>query len=777
MRAVAAAAQACRPEPNAVLQSVLSSDPRRRAAAAGESSLFNFSHTDPLDLGLPSQLLDEDDTVLVLMHVNVTNSGGQDVVINSQAYQLGADGRGLSGDLTIVAELRATDAFFSRAGPSTGRAGDETILVVLRGTVRISADAGPVMCVVTGEDGRQSLQPALLDTPPLDACVVGVCEQRIVCKVPPSPSDATVTVEVSVGGSVLTTDSYTFTHVSHPTPTRFSNSRGPAGGGSLIEMEADGPFRDVGRWYVQLGDRVAPGRLVGRNTLQFFTPALGVAHVGKLAVLLGTKPARLHDTGADFELQQMVEIQNILPTHGAVEGGTPVAVIGGPFRGGNLTLCQFGSEVVQALFYNTSQVVCYPPVSRLRAPSVVELRVSVNGGLDFDSNVLSYEYRTPIQLFRVHPVAASQRGGSTVTVLGANLGADLFCVFDGLETRATTLSSSLATCLTPVHAPANVSFQLTTNHAERTPPLLFEFQRALVVSSILLEPTLHHSTDYGPRVDGTIVGGALLHIHGSDFSAAADKRGYLTCQFSEVTQQPARNNNTHNFTSVLVRRPVHYTPAKFLAADHVVCASPAHYPGDLEVTLSNNALDFVKPDPFNPAAKLIMTHVRADVHYVVPTHGPQTYATTVLIHGLNFPNSRNMTCTAGSFVAVAVWIHPQLLSCELGPHEFPGSFELLVSVVRHPPSPRTCCVMYQKSHQFFLSWLKLVLVGIQSLLRDNFLRSLQDNFNLWDSQKNISGVMADNSASRPTIKTRATERQNHCRDHLKSQILRVQVVN
>ncbi|KAH8060378.1 hypothetical protein JL720_13541 [Aureococcus anophagefferens] len=127
-----------------------------------------------------------------------------------------------------------------------------------------------------------------------------------------------------------------------------------------------------------------------------------------------------------------------------------------------------------------------PTVDKLAA-GCCEVALSFNGGADFSRNAdptaVVFSRDVSAIVTRLHPAFGPARGGTEVTVFVAGSaglsgyassmappdGALLWCVFGGVETRATYVNDTACTCVAPQHAPAVAAVEVVAHaYAEKS---------------------------------------------------------------------------------------------------------------------------------------------------------------------------------------------------------------------------------------------------------------------------------------------------------------------
>jgi hypothetical protein len=205
----------------------------------------------------------------------------------------------------------------------------------------------------------------------------------------------------------------------------------------------------------------------------------------------------------EYEYLEKSRVALLLPSRGAVTGGSLVSVTGSGFREAGLR-CRFGTEEVHgAQFVSSTVVACVAPGS-MSGVGTVAVEVSVNDGSDFTSDRVEFLYETIATVTSVRPsVGVSGTSDQVVTVVGEHFArsSDLICRFGLNETvRAMFLTSSTISCLAPSRGPGVVYVSVASSRFE---PLSSSSPfRYISASSHSLSPS-----------SGPLSGGSLVTYH------------------------------------------------------------------------------------------------------------------------------------------------------------------------------------------------------------------------------------------------------------------------
>ena len=385
---------------------------------------------------------------------------------------------------------------------------------------------------------------------------------KTVCQAPAADSIGTVQVAVKQAGDEAT---FGYEYYEHPNIARVWPSRGDVGGGTVVNVQADG-LRNGG---VQC--RFGAAGVVQGESIQYISstllaciaPAMDVK--GKVQVDLSLNGgADYVKTGAEFMYDVAVELEELRPSRGLAgiaEGGQAVTITGQNFVHSEDLQCRFGLEgVVAAHFTSSSQIVCLAPE---RGEGVVRVSVSSNG-VDFVSGALNFEYAHAGRVVSISPKKGPTSGATRVTVQGdkghALGGSELTCVFGSVETGAIVEGDAIV-CVSPRAAGVGaVQFLLRDKLSGKqlTGAASFEYYEGVSLTSLL--PS-----------SGSVTGGGIVTVIGAGLSADG-----LVCRFGE--------NKVHD-------KVVHW-----LSSSSAACVAPPYADalgGMVEVDVSiNGGADF-----------------------------------------------------------------------------------------------------------------------------------------------------------------------------------------
>ena len=163
---------------------------------------------------------------------------------------------------------------------------------------------------------------------------------------------------------------------------------------------------------------------------------------GNMSVEVSHDGLSFTESGVQYEYSPAPVVLALVPSVGHVSGGTVVSVSGrdlglGSARAGCL-FCGWASAVGRAA--SSTLVVCSSPAQGAGRCTV---EVSTDGGLQYTSSGLEYEYRTGSVVQAISPSLGPLLGGTEVRVTGEGLsGVRAECRFGSLDVSQARLSAS-----------------------------------------------------------------------------------------------------------------------------------------------------------------------------------------------------------------------------------------------------------------------------------------------------------------------------------------------
>ncbi|CAM9095296.1 unnamed protein product [Chrysoparadoxa australica] len=532
---------------------------------------------------------------------------------------------------------------------------------------------------------------------------VFVSTEEIICSTPAASSARVVAVEVTLNGVDYSSDGVELALVPLPSVSALAAVKGPQAGGTLVELDVEGMADQEGIG-CRFGDLSVPARWLEHGRLLCVSPAAEVA--GTVAVEVTLNGLEFSASGMLFEYYEDPVVSELLPSSGAVSGGTGITVRGSGFRSSPSLAVRFGLIDVPATFLSSTELHCEAPPS-VQGPVAVSV---TSDGAYFSASELHFEYVDVVTLTAVEPLQGSVVGGTLVTVQGSGFldSNKLSCSFGAVGTvDAVYISESEISCEAPA-APAagQVAVGVSMNGADlASGAVQFTYIRdALVLSvtptsgpvsggtNILVEGAHfmnsgslscsfggvvakgHWVSDSLMRCESPSVSSATpleleVSVNGLDFTSS----GIMFDFYSDATAQslePASGASSGGTQVTLygsgfrlgadltVRFGLIDVPVTYVSSTELLCESPPATPGSVALAVSNNGVDFA-------AAQVEYQYIDAiSVTLVEPSLGSTKGGTAVTVRGSGFQDDPNLACFFGESGCVdAMYISETEVTC------------------------------------------------------------------------------------------------------------------
>ena len=328
---------------------------------------------------------------------------------------------------------------------------------------------------------------------------------------------------------------------------------------------------------------------------------------------------------------------------------------------GTDALCRFCSSVVPARVLNSSALECvappaltaiYAPLSAATARRC-ELAVSLNGGADWERSRGSFWYYFGSVMRGIYPSEGPVRGGTAVTLRGANLvhlGGPR-CYFGGVPAAATLdAGGAVVRCVPPAASAGDVSVRLSLSGVVDSFVEEVEDESAFSFRHLPL-PTISAVLPLG----GPAEGGSLLIVQGGGFSGAGAR-----CRFGSPPLEAVASFaggsllrcRAPPLASIGGARPL----GEWCASVEPRCQDAAAYAsaGALGVHLSVEIDGEAAMDKVGGKRPWVYLGPRLhSLDFVSPWGGPHLGGTRVRIAGEGFVDLGRTRCRFGSLVVPA----------------------------------------------------------------------------------------------------------------------------
>jgi hypothetical protein len=315
-------------------------------------------------------------------------------------------------------------------------------------------------------------------------------------------------------------------------------------------------------------------------------------------------------------------IYNVTPNKGPAIGGQAVVITGVDFASVGTTTVTFGgAAATNVVVVNASAITC-------DTPALVVGPVDVVVTNDFGSDTLpnGYTYVNEPLVTGIAPAHGPVAGGTSVTISGDYFTstADTTVAIGGTAAlNVVVLNNTTITCTTPAHAAGASDVSVTTSNGTGTLPAGFTFHNPPSIGLVI--------PDNGPSSGGTAV-----TISGNDFTTV----GTTTVIFDSTSA-----------TSIVI-----------VDATTITCETPAHAPGPVSVTVTNDFGSDTLVGGFT-------YNTPPSISSVAPQHGSTLGGTPITVTGNNFTTTPDTTVTFGGAPAVNVAVvNATTITCETPAH-------------------------------------------------------------------------------------------------------------
>jgi hypothetical protein len=243
----------------------------------------------------------------------------------------------------------------------------------------------------------------------------------------------TGTVQVTVTNGAGTSNGASFTYVVVPALSAVNPNQGPASGLNSVTLTGTG-FAAV--------TAVRFGSTAATFTIDSSSQITAIAPPGTGTVQVTVTTTAGTSNGLPYTYAAVPTLTSISPTQGPTTGGTTVTLTGTNFTG--VTAVRFGATPATGFTVNSgTQITATAPPGT----GTVQVTVTTAGGT---SNGLIYTYIAVPTLLSVSPAAGPVAGGTTVTLVGADLSGATAVTFGATPaTSFTVVSGTQITAVAP----------------------------------------------------------------------------------------------------------------------------------------------------------------------------------------------------------------------------------------------------------------------------------------------------------------------------------------
>ncbi len=385
--------------------------------------------------------------------------------------------------------------------------------------VTVGSVSGGTTVTITGTD---FLAGATVTFDGTDATIIGVISTQIQLVTPPGAAGA-VDVVVTNNDNQLDTDVGGYTYSQPPTITDVNPASSIVAGGTTITLTGT---NYVNAPTVTVGGAPCTGVVFGSATSVTCATPVGLG-AGVYDIVV-TNPDTLSATSFNAIIYQGQPVFiSVLPTAGALAGGTTIVIVGTDFVDDTLLAVTVdGGVCTNVTFVSSTQITCDTPAHA--ASAAIDIVVTNGDGQTTGAaGAAAYTYQVaPAVTVDLSPDGGLPAGGTSITITGTGFLAGASVDFGG-SACAGTLTVVNVTTITCDSMPAgagSITVTVTNTDAQfGSRATAYTYQAAPAITSI-------------SPVGGVTGGATALTINGTDFRAGATVTvGGVVCAAPTVT--------------------------------------------------------------------------------------------------------------------------------------------------------------------------------------------------------------------------------------------------
>lgn len=418
------------------------------------------------------------------------------------------------------------------------------------------------------------------------------------------------------------------------------------------------PFRRI---QCRFGSLLSSGTFQTMNRIRCLVPDSSISMLAPVSVSFNN--VDFVDAPGSFEYIDNFFIRQVVPSNGAITGGTRIHIRGGSFDGSDNITCQFGETTSpeNALVQSSTELVCVLP--RMQALGSVAVTIHSENRRTAGSLRNAFTVTKQPAITSVWPLAAFEKSETLFDVYGVGFrrSPTLRCTFGAnrstmdapddtaIFTHAIWLSSIHVKCISPSTIKANRATQVgVTNNG-------VDFVYAGASQGVAFSTQFEAESIY-PSF-GTVNGGTKVTIQGEHFDLAQQR---IWCRFGTIPK---------------------LSIGSVLSSNEIVCVSPRYeqstYGMEEEGSTASVALS-VNGKDFLPTHQAFTYVKQPRVTRISPIRGAMDGSTVVSVIGANLVSGLAW-CRFGATEVRAMVLSTSELSCITPPHEYAESVTIEVS--------------------------------------------------------------------------------------------------
>ena len=344
-------------------------------------------------------------------------------------------------------------------------------------------------------------------------------ENLIVCSFTPIPMGSyMISLSPNNGSDWIDSDKYVDI-VTEPRILEIVPSMGPISGltETLITLIMNNDMPVSGAVFCSFGIFEVSAEILYRGTVKCSTPAIPMAANLSVNIFFRSalgKIGQVVSSSLQFQFYDPISLFMLSPAQGSSNGKTMVSITGSNFINSDGLVARFltqsdESYLVPAVFISSSKVSLITPSNIFETErTFVDVSVS-NNGMDFSADSLSFYWDDSVVVLSSRPKQVLESGGQAIYVEGTGFSPSypsaLRCRFDrDILTEAILTAYDELQCVSPAHAPGEVSLEISTNG--------FDFEYVGMITFISIPQLVEINPTGGPWRGGTQIVVSMLGI-------------------------------------------------------------------------------------------------------------------------------------------------------------------------------------------------------------------------------------------------------------------------
>ena len=240
--------------------------------------------------------------------------------------------------------------------------------------------------------------------------------QLVLCRAPPShATGGLVSLEVSRNNVDFSASGIGFMYIPGQQSEKLEiiPTHGPKGGGTSVRMSGYSNITQISEWRLatprcRFKDVVVDAIHMAKDDEYIVCKSPSAKDLGNIGLVavdvsLTGAPEDFTSIGALFQYDDEISVAKVVPDMGSVQGGTPVRVIGGPFKKSfqDSFTCRFGNDSTSAKWKSETELSCSsPPLSNMYESQDITLF-----GMAWNQEVQSVELNVEDYTREIHTIS------------------------------------------------------------------------------------------------------------------------------------------------------------------------------------------------------------------------------------------------------------------------------------------------------------------------------------------------------------------------------------